>query len=50
MFGAERAGTALNLGGTESGLSFGYTAKNIPIRGCFYQMLSQTQRSTPELQ
>jgi len=35
VFGVERAGTTLNMGGTESGLSFGYHGIR-PNRGDFY--------------
>ena len=31
MFGVERAGTTLNLGGTESGLSFSYHGNPSPF-------------------
>ena len=30
LFGVERAGTTLNMGGTESGLSFGYHGNPSP--------------------
>ena len=30
LFGVERAGTTLNMGGTESGLSFGYYGNPSP--------------------
>ena len=35
MFCVERAGTALNLGGTESGLSFSYHGNPSPFWGRF---------------
>ena len=39
MFGVERAGTTLNLGGTESGLSFDCTATR-PREGTFLLVIS----------
>ena len=42
MFGVERAGTTLNLGGTESGLSFNCTAIR-PRMGAFCLVVSPSQ-------
>ena len=36
LFGVERAGTTLNMGGTESGLSFGYHGNPSPSGDVFY--------------
>ncbi len=36
LFGVERAGTTLNMGGTESGLSFGYHGNPSPSGDGFY--------------
>ena len=33
LFGVERAGTALGMGGTESGLSFDYDGNTSPLTG-----------------
>ena len=36
VFGVARAGTTLDMGGTESGLSFGYHGNPSPSGGGFY--------------
>ena len=43
MFCVERAGTALNLGGTESGLSFSYHGNSSPHPGTNFISVSVSE-------
>ena len=40
LFGVERAGTTLDLGGTESGLSFSYHGNSSPYPGTIFISVS----------